>query len=394
MTDGKLISIYELVNRARERGFEFGSGAPANRIRYWSSSGLIAHAKRQRIQKGSLLTIGYYPEETVERLIVIQNLQKGGLSVAKIKAHLTKHQAAISTVRCSELREKDHDKQLISLAEVTSRAAALGFVFGNGLPENRIHYWSSIGLLPHAVRRRVGSGQARNQAFYPRGVVQRLVRIQELQNQGFSLDQVRQQIDLSGVSVPELKQRPSNAGEIGGERLDLPVPEKASEPRAETNINKSFWPSRKMVMAIGMASVFWSVFGLVGSAYFAFNLVILKQNIVTYNPRVIGKDKAVSTSWDKNEAKSEPKISLNVLGESTRRDLDNSKALVGQAEVPVGSTNIIVQTNALTPQSRIFVSVVGEPVAVAAQAIGDNKFEIKIASPQSAPVTVNWWVAN
>ncbi len=74
-----LLSQAELITQAKARGFAFAWGEPANRIRYWSTIGLIPHAIRKD-------GVGHYPAYTVDLLLKIQELQKQGMAIENIKA--------------------------------------------------------------------------------------------------------------------------------------------------------------------------------------------------------------------------------------------------------------------------------------------------------------------
>jgi len=49
----KLISIDEVIERAKKLGVDFGKGDPRNRLRYYVKIGLLPHAKRKVFQKQS-----------------------------------------------------------------------------------------------------------------------------------------------------------------------------------------------------------------------------------------------------------------------------------------------------------------------------------------------------
>lgn len=84
----KLISIEEVIERAREKGVDFGKGDPKNRLRYYTKIGLIPHAKRKSFN-GAPPT-GAYPENVIERLVEIDREIKEGKSVQQIKKEMEK----------------------------------------------------------------------------------------------------------------------------------------------------------------------------------------------------------------------------------------------------------------------------------------------------------------
>lgn len=74
---------------------------------------------------------------------------------------------------------------MISLQELIDRAKAFGFVFGGGQEANRIRYWSTIGLIPHAIRKG-------GQTLYPKYTVDLLIKIQDLQNAGKGIAEIKE----------------------------------------------------------------------------------------------------------------------------------------------------------------------------------------------------------
>lgn len=79
----KLISIDELIARAKNLGVNFGKGNPKNRLRYFVKIGLFPHAKRKSFN--GLPPNGAYPESAIEILITIDKKLKEGKSVQEIK---------------------------------------------------------------------------------------------------------------------------------------------------------------------------------------------------------------------------------------------------------------------------------------------------------------------
>jgi len=76
------------------------------------------------------------------------------------------------------------------------------------------------------------------------------------------------------------------------------------------------------------------------------------------------------------------------------KSMDNSATSAGNAAIPAGQTTVTVQTTALTNNSLIFVSAVGDPVPVSAEKTGLDKFQIKIDNKSGTPIKVNWWIIN
>lgn len=83
-----LISIDELIKRAKEMGIDFGGGDPKNRLRYYVKLGLLPNAKRKRFNNNAQPE-GAYPEWVLERLWQIHEKIKEGKSIQEIKREFT-----------------------------------------------------------------------------------------------------------------------------------------------------------------------------------------------------------------------------------------------------------------------------------------------------------------
>ena len=81
-----LISIDEVIKRAKKLGVVFGSGDPKNRLRYYVKIGLIPHAKRKVFKNN--FPEGAYPKEIVWKLYEIDKRIKSGKSVRQIKREM------------------------------------------------------------------------------------------------------------------------------------------------------------------------------------------------------------------------------------------------------------------------------------------------------------------
>ncbi len=84
----KLISIEELIKRAKSLGVDFGKGDPKNRLRYYTKLGLIPHAKRKCFQ--SRFPSGAYPESVLKTLLKIDKELKKGKTIQEIKKEFEK----------------------------------------------------------------------------------------------------------------------------------------------------------------------------------------------------------------------------------------------------------------------------------------------------------------
>jgi len=79
----KIISIEELIERARALGVDFGKGDPKNRIRYYTKIGIFPHAQRKKINGKP--SQGVYPESALNLLLEIDKQLKQGKTVQDIK---------------------------------------------------------------------------------------------------------------------------------------------------------------------------------------------------------------------------------------------------------------------------------------------------------------------
>ncbi len=82
-----LISINEVIERAKKLGVDFGRANPKNRIRYYVKLGLLPHAKRKVFKKNGQPE-GAYPEEIVWKLFEIDRKLKEGKTILEIKKEM------------------------------------------------------------------------------------------------------------------------------------------------------------------------------------------------------------------------------------------------------------------------------------------------------------------
>lgn len=78
----ELIAIEKLIERAKEKGVDFGKGDPYNRLRYYTKIGWIPNMKRKKSEKGNV--DGHYPSWVIDRLVEIENLKAEGISNEEI----------------------------------------------------------------------------------------------------------------------------------------------------------------------------------------------------------------------------------------------------------------------------------------------------------------------
>ena len=102
-----LLSIENIIKDAKKRGFDFGSGDPYNRLRYYTKMGWLPHMQRLRENKNT--TEGHYPAWTVSRLLLIQQLKSQGRTNEEITKRLetkTHFQNVVSFIKTPEVRFK------------------------------------------------------------------------------------------------------------------------------------------------------------------------------------------------------------------------------------------------------------------------------------------------
>lgn len=88
----KLISVKELIKKAKRQGISLGKGDPINRLRYFIKIGLLPHMERCQASADSPFTEGFMPLYTLDLLKKIENLKKARTPLAKIKKNIAKEQ--------------------------------------------------------------------------------------------------------------------------------------------------------------------------------------------------------------------------------------------------------------------------------------------------------------
>jgi DNA-binding transcriptional MerR regulator len=86
-----LISIEEIIRRAKDLGVDFGKGDPKNRLRYYTKLGLLPHA--QRVSFDGRPPTGAYPQSVISILVFIDKKLKEGKSILQIKRELERERA-------------------------------------------------------------------------------------------------------------------------------------------------------------------------------------------------------------------------------------------------------------------------------------------------------------
>jgi len=96
-----LISIEEIIERAKKLGVDFGKGDPKNRLRYYTKIGLIPHAQRASFNGSP--PVGAYHQEVIPILVSIDKKLKEGKSILQIKRELeTEKEREIESAKVRE----------------------------------------------------------------------------------------------------------------------------------------------------------------------------------------------------------------------------------------------------------------------------------------------------
>lgn len=101
------LPVDEFIKLAEQKGVNFGSGDPYNRLRYYTKIGWIPHMIRMKGDEAS--TKGHLPASTVDRLLLIQTLKDEGLSNDEIAEEL-KSKNKMQTVKNLITSEKFQSK--------------------------------------------------------------------------------------------------------------------------------------------------------------------------------------------------------------------------------------------------------------------------------------------
>lgn len=109
-----LISVDELIKKAKSKGINFGGGDPYNRLRYYTKIGWLPHMVRKITKKRNVE--GHYPEWVLERLKFISEWKERGLSNFEIERRI-----AAENIR----RNFGRVFSFLNTSEERKRAAAL-----------------------------------------------------------------------------------------------------------------------------------------------------------------------------------------------------------------------------------------------------------------------------
>jgi hypothetical protein len=82
---------------------------------------------------------------------------------------------------------------LVKTDDLIKDAKRAGVDFGKGDPYNRLRYYTKIGWLPHMTRKKTRDGDV--VGHYPKWVLDRLIQIDKLKDQGYTNDQISDKIN-------------------------------------------------------------------------------------------------------------------------------------------------------------------------------------------------------
>ncbi|MBI4091385.1 MerR family transcriptional regulator [candidate division WWE3 bacterium] len=94
MKSENLITLEELVKRAKKSGVDFGKSDPYNRLRYYTKISLLPHMERRKGKTGDIAA--YYPQSALEKLIKIEKLKERGLANETILREMEKEDNSFS----------------------------------------------------------------------------------------------------------------------------------------------------------------------------------------------------------------------------------------------------------------------------------------------------------
>jgi hypothetical protein len=108
----------------------------------------------------------------------------------------------------------DQKIDLLPTSRIISIAQEKGVNFGKGNPHERIRYFIKAGLLPHTQKRTVFSDKLKPElaGHLPLWSVDRLVHLQSLLDQGFTVTEIKKNFD-SGLTELHSPQHPWNGSQ-------------------------------------------------------------------------------------------------------------------------------------------------------------------------------------
>jgi len=163
----KYISVSQVIEHAREAGYDFGKGDPVNRLRYYIKLGMLPHMQRRQAGPSLAYTEGFLPLYSIVLLLKAQDLKKQGRTTDEVR-ELVKDELA--RYRRSELMAKFEDYEKPSVPLYSTLLMFVGIVFLFSLYNN---YNASITYSNSSSKQAVSDTELVGEplAFYPHKAV-------------------------------------------------------------------------------------------------------------------------------------------------------------------------------------------------------------------------------
>jgi len=124
----KYISVSQVIERAREAGYDFGKGDPVNRLRYYIKLGMLPHMQRRQAGPNLAYTEGFLPLYSIVLLLKAQDLKRQGETADEIRVVVRDE---LAHYRRSELMAKfeAYEKPAIPLYSTLLMFVGVVFLF-------------------------------------------------------------------------------------------------------------------------------------------------------------------------------------------------------------------------------------------------------------------------
>ncbi|MEK7595455.1 MAG: hypothetical protein AAB443_02615 [Patescibacteria group bacterium] len=122
----QLISIEELIKKAKKRGVIFGKTDPYNRLRYYTKISLLPHMERRKAKNGDIKA--FYPASSLEKLIKIESLKLQGLTNEAILVEMDKEEKSLLKNIKGHINRNSILGTLVLLVLITVLLNSQGFI--------------------------------------------------------------------------------------------------------------------------------------------------------------------------------------------------------------------------------------------------------------------------
>ena len=98
----------------------------------------------------------------------------------------------------------------------------------------------------------------------------------------------------------------------------------------------------------------------------------------------------------RDQSSESPAEKIYIADNITDEQTGKSKASIGEATIAAGQTEIVVETTAVTKDSRIFVTATTktDKVLSVTTKIEGESFTVTVTSPATSNIRFSWWVVN